>query len=633
MHSLWRVMAAVAVVSSSLIVACGGGAKSSGFGQGDDDGTPDGGGGGNLDGAFGGDGPIFTSGDGSGGTTRGCSADLQNVIDSSGNVVMACGGTQGCSGGQCIAACDAAAASHGSVGCDFYAATPSFQQQILAPCFAVFLANNWPSAVHVTATRGGATLDVTQFARIPVAGQAESSWPTVTAAGIPMGQVAVLFMSSDPNAINGTTSMKCPVAPAVNAGTAVGTTGLGQAFHISTDIPVSAYDIHPYGGAKSFLPSAELLLPTSAWGTNYVASLPKFGDYENGGVADGPQWGQIVASVANTHVTVLSTTALPSGTGVTAAPANTPTIFTLNDPGDYIQWQNAWSESSGNPMEMSGTVLQSDQPIAFIGGNGYLCLKSSTNTDEYGSSTYGGCDSGHQMIPPVSALASLYAVAPYTTRRADLAPESVPYRIVGAAAGTTLTFDPAVSGAPSTLSVGQVGAFEAAGPFVVTSQDAMHPFYIGQMMPGGEVTSGSRPGVGAGSETNDLGDEEYVNVLAPAQFLQKYVFFTDPTYATTNLVIVRTKGANGFADVTVDCLGTVSGWVPMGSSGTYEMTNVDLLRASTPVMSCTNLGHTATSSGPFGLTVWGLDNFASYAYPAGGNVASINTVIVPPTPH
>ena len=43
-------------------------------------------------------------------------------------------------------------------------------------------------------------------------------------------------------------------------------------------------------------------------------------------------------------------------------------------------------------------------------------------------------------------------------------------------------------------------------------------------------------------------------------------------------------------------------------------------------------GHTATSSGPFGLTVWGLDNFASYAYPAGGNVASINTVVVPPTP-
>jgi hypothetical protein len=636
LHSLWRTLsrigAAVAVVSSTLFVACGGGAKNSGFGSGDDDGGTTDGSVANADGNFGGDGPIFTGGDGSTGMTRGCSADLQNVIDASGNVVMACPPTEGCSMGQCIAACDAAAASHGSVGCDFYAATPSFQQQLLAPCFAVFLANNWPSPVHITATRGGTTLDATQFARIPVAGQPASSWPTVTSAGIPMGEVAVLFMSSNPNAVNGSQSLTCPVAPAINASTAVATTGLGQAFHISTDIPVSAYDIHPYGGAKSFLPSAELLLPTSAWGTNYIASLPKFGDYENGGVADGPQWGQIVASVANTHVTVLPTTALPAGTGVTAAPANTPTVFTLNDPGDYIQWQNPWSESSGNPMEMSGSVIQSDQPIAFVGGNGYLCLKSLTNTDEYGSDTYGGCDSGHQMIPPVSALASLYAVAPYTTRRADLQPESVPYRIVGAVAGTTLTYDPAVSGAPTSLTVGQVVNFETAGPFVVKSQDAMHPFYIAQMMPGGEVTSGSRSGVAPGSETNDLGDEEYVNVLAPAQFLQKYVFFTDPTYATTNLVIVRSKGSNGFEDVSVDCLGTVGGWVSIGASGDYEMTNVDLLRATTPVMSCTNLGHTATSSGPFGLTVWGLDNFASYAYPAGGNVASINTVVVPPTP-
>src|SRR5262249_1375410 len=38
---------------------------------------------------------------------------------------------------------------------------------------------------------------------------------------------------------------------------------------------VSAYDILPYGGALSYLPSAELLLPTTAWGTNYVAAGPQ----------------------------------------------------------------------------------------------------------------------------------------------------------------------------------------------------------------------------------------------------------------------------------------------------------------------------------------------------------------------
>ena len=37
----------------------------------------------------------------------------------------------------------------------------------------------------------------------------------------------------------------------------------------------------------------------------------------------------------------------------------------------------------------------------------------------------------------------------------------------------------------------------------------------------------------------NLGDEEFVIVLPPAQFLARYAFFTDPTYATTNLVFTR----------------------------------------------------------------------------------------------
>src|SRR2546430_1485504 len=214
--------------------------------------------------------------------------------------------------------------------------------------------------------------------------------------------------------------MTCPITPAVNAGTAVTGTGKGQAFHIATDTPVSAYDIHPYGGAKSFLPSAELLLPTSAWGTNYIAAVPKNGDYQNGGF--GPQWAQIVGMTDNTQVKIVPTAALPSGGGVAAGPVNTVTTYTLNA-GEFIQWQNAWSSSSNVPLEISGSVLSSDHPIAFVGGNGYLCLKSATNTTQFG--VYGGCDSGHQQIPPVAALGAEYAVAPYATRRMDLKEESV----------------------------------------------------------------------------------------------------------------------------------------------------------------------------------------------------------------
>ena len=210
-----------------------------------------------------------------------------------------------------------------------------------------------------------------------------------------------------------------------------------------------------------------------------------------------------------------------------------------------------------------------------------------------------------------------------------------PYRFVGAVAGTTLTYDPPQPAAPATIGVGQVVDFEATAAFVVKSQDNGHPFYVGMHMPGCSVIGGSRPGVGTAMNDvafgNCLGDEEWVGVFPPAQFLSSYVFFTDPTYATTNLVLTRAKSGGAFHDVSVDCLGVVGGWQPLGTSGQYQTTNVDLMRGAIANGTCANGPQHAKSDGPMGIVVWGLDNFSSYAYPAGGNVASINTVVVQPS--
>ena len=84
------------------------------------------------------------------GTKQGCSGDLRNVIDENGVVLQTCPPDQGCAGGVCVPACDAAAASKGSVGCDYVVPTPSFYAGIKPPCFAVFVANNWPKDVKLT---------------------------------------------------------------------------------------------------------------------------------------------------------------------------------------------------------------------------------------------------------------------------------------------------------------------------------------------------------------------------------------------------------------------------------------------------------------------------------------------------
>src|SRR5262249_7606724 len=160
--------------------------------------------------------------------------------------------------------------------------------------------------------------------------------------------------------------------------------------------------------------------------------------------------------------------------------------------------------------EMWGSILQSDEPIAFVGGSGYLCMHSKTSL--LPNDISGGCDASHQLVPPVGALGNDYAIAPYETRRKDMQPESIAYRIAGVAKGTSLTYDPPIAGAPASLTLGQVVDFEAVGAFRVKSQDANHPFHLAQFMTGCWVQSGSRAGcsfTGPNDDPNNpcLGDE------------------------------------------------------------------------------------------------------------------------------
>lgn len=86
----------------------------------------------------------------------------------------------------------------------------------------------------------------------------------------------------------------------------------------------------------------------------------------------------------------------------------------------------------------------------------------------------------------------------------------------------------------------------------------------------------------------------------------------------------------------------LTGWLPLGSSGQYEYTRIDLVRHNFAKQgACDNGRHEIHSDAPFGLTIWGWGSsesigfqstYVSYAYPAGASVQPINTVVVPPTP-
>ena len=552
---------------------------------------------------------VFNPSDGPscGTTPNACSGDGHAVVDCANNVVQACDPTQGCAGGQCIPACDAAVANKSSVGCEYYAHNP--RMIFGAGCFALYVANTWTADVSVTGDIDGTTIDLSKYTYLPTgSGQSLTMSPIGQGGKIPPGKVGIVFLREGMY-LNSSLDTSCNYGvkvaetdPAASAWTdpASGTSNAAKAIHVVASAPVVIYDILPFGGGRSEVTDASLLLPTSTWDTNYIAITPRplGNNTTNPGIS-------IVASSDNTTVTIKPPVAIAAGTGVSASTASTPVSFSLSK-GQVLRFEQA--------DDLLGSIISSNNPVGVWGEQNCINIDASA------------CDGAHEQIPPVRALGSEYVYARYRNR-VDNQDETPPTRITGAVDGTQLTWDPSPTGAQTTIGKGQSFEVRSSGPFIVKSQDAQHPFYVATYMTGGAAFA-------------DDGDPEFVNVVPTDQYLSKYVFFTDPTYPETNLVYIRKKAAdNAFHDVTLDCAGTLTGWTAIGTSGQYEVTRRDLVRHNfAPQSGCDNGSHESHSDGPFTVTIWGwgtaettiYSQYTSYAYPAGASVQSINSVVVQP---
>ncbi len=558
-----------------------------------------------------GDGAGTGDGGGSGAcTTTKCSADLHDVTDCDGNVIQACGGDLGCANGACVDACASAAANTSSVGCDYYAVDPDSYVTTNGSCFAVYVANTWTSPVAINVEYDGQQLSTDGFARVP-SGQGQSLTYSPLMGGMLMpNQVAILFLNYKSNGVGPIAlNTPCPtgITPAVTAADAAthGTT-YGHAFHITTSAPVVAYDIFPYGGGSSAVTSATLLLPTSAWDTNYVA----VDAFQKSTIAGQP-FIEVVAQEDGTNVQIRPSATIVGATGIPGAPAGGNATYTLAK-GQVLQLTQ--------DAELSGSPITSDKAVGVWGGAS--CMNIPIDV--------AACDAAHQQIPPVRAMGNRYAAVRYRNRFANQE-ETVPWRLVGGVDGTTLTYAPTTPpGAPTTLALGQVAQFNAPGPFTVASQDSDHPFYMSAHMTGCQLLNAS------GDDCR--GDPEFVNIVPPDQYLAAYTFFTDPTYPETNLVLTREKHGGAFSDVNLDCVGVVGGWQPIDAADTIEFARVDLVTGNfASVGTCNNGLHVASSPQPFGLVVWGWGSAASglfstqavsYAYPAGASIKPINNVVI-----
>lgn len=529
---------------------------------------------------------------------KSCSADGRSVVDCTGNVLVSCAAESSCFEANCLSGCEAAKRAQSTVGCEYFAAKPSAQIKTFdnydGSCYAVMVANTWDSPVTLEVDYDGAPISSSYF-RIPRGSGRDIRYELLPEGKLPKDELAVLFLAVQPPGPAGPGSTYAPCPPSVGAAvvgqTEVRGSGFGKTFHVRSSAPVVAYDIYPYGGASSFVPSSSLLFPTSAWATDNLA-MSGYASDSAGAQQGALPYFQILAQENDTHVKLQPTVALSSAGGAAPVEKGKLTEVVLQR-GQFLQYTQA--------EEVNGTPVAADKPISLVGGSTCITIPNGTPA----------CDSIHQQLPPIRLMGDAYVATRYRDRE-SAEPEKTPWRILAAADGTTLTFDPPIAGAPATLERGKWVELSAPGPFVVRSQDAKHPIYVAAYMTGAENVSTA------------VGDPEMVNVVPIGQYLSSYVFLTDPTYGNTNLVFVRGPNDKGeYADVQLDCVGTLAGWKRVGATG-FEVAYVDLLRKGIPQGTCDNGVHRASGKAPFGLTVWGWDRYASYGYPAGMGTKPLN---------
>ncbi|MBN9164525.1 MAG: IgGFc-binding protein, partial [Myxococcales bacterium] len=286
-----------------------------------------------------------------------CSLDGRSVIRTcDGTIANTCPPELACGAGVCQEPCAAAAADRSSNGCEFYFQPPRFTKFYQQACYAVYVVNTSNQPLDVALELGGKPLDVSRSIYETKPGD-----PTLIPHAGPLaaGESAILFVSDQPpdSTAVGEGRSPCPVGvvPATYEDALPDRTGLGSAFHVTTNVPANLSAIYPMG-AYSHTPTATLLFPVPTWGTEHIL----VNAWSRNGESSGGPAAQIVAAEDGTDITIFPTRAIQDGAGVTGTAAHVAATYRL-DKGQVLQINQR--------EELSGSIVTSNKPTSIFGGH------------------------------------------------------------------------------------------------------------------------------------------------------------------------------------------------------------------------------------------------------------------------
>lgn len=488
-----------------------------------------------------------------GDTSTACLPDGSGFADEYCDPVM--GST--CDAGLCTGPCADRALGKSYIGCEYYATVTS---QLVNPSFqfAVAISNTTTSIATVTIEGGSLAAPITAM--------------------VNPNEVATRYLPWVPLLKTCNTQGFQECGPPEQYGALAAKGG----YRIRSTQPVTVYQFSPLdyagaGGTFSYSNDASLLLPTNAWGAEFVVASWQAWNPGFAGIMPGLL--SITAGEDGTAVTVTTKAATTGGNGAPSFVAGMPQMVTLNR-GDVLQLltQNG---------DLTGSRVTASKPVQVIGG--HHCTQVPIGSP--------ACDHIEESAFPTETLADRYLVTPPqlgASARVQM------IRLVATAPNTTVTLDPAAVGGPYTLA--------NPGDFVELAQKnqdfevkANAKLLVAQYMVSQDAPGG-----------NGSGDPGMALAVPVAQYRTSYQFHAPTNYTANYVNITAPTGAEVMLDGT---LVPVTAYTPIGASG-HGVARVGLANTATGT-------HTASSSMAFGISVYGYGSYTSYWYPGGLDLDSI----------
>lgn len=468
-----------------------------------------------------------------------------------------------CENGACIPICEQSVKTASYIGCEYWAV--DLDNAIDA---GVYDAAGQPFSVVLSNTHATLTANVVIQAKY------DGRIKKVLEFEVPPNAVRSVFLPD--KCYDG--GISCARAYSVN-----GTNISDTAYHIKSDLPITAAQFNPLDNVEVFSNDASLLFPTTALGRRYMA----LGRQQHYDVMRG--FMTIVATEAGqTEVIVESSCQIMSGLDKNGGP-----IYAMNK-GEiqtfYLEQYDVLNlETAKMGEDVTGSLITANKNVAVFVGN------EATSIPETDPVTCCADHIEHQQYP-MGAWGKKYNAVKLKPR----GKERDMWRILSRTDGTRITTTPNVFKTDSiTLNNKQWIDILTTESFMI---EASAPVVVGQFMTGQNDPLDPE----TMTQTPDwagIGDPAYIIGVPIEQYRTTYQFLAPSKYAQDYITIVAPLAAS----VTLD--GSVlpeSDFFTFGD-GTYKAAYKRIEDGR----------HEIVASEPIGLFSYGFDNYVSYGYPAG----------------